>query len=354
MPRKRQAKVESGEDTRTPEEIAEERIAAWKRGPKKIDHNSARFGAVTGVLDLGDLGLKKVPETLREARNLELLLLAGNEIQELPRWFGELSALKAIGLVENQLRTLPPEIGSLRGLVGLFLGKNQLELLPETLRTLPLKELTLDSNPALGLPDSIMTRPPAEILRYYFESRDGRPLLELKLLLVGRGGAGKTTLMKRLAGEAPNAHEPETHSIAIRELTLACPRGQVRTRTWDFGGQEILHATHQFFLTERSLYLLVLEPRSGLAQRDAEYWLKLIETQGGASPVIVALNWSHGRRWRVDEVRLRRRFPFIVDFLPTDALHGEGIEELRRTKRRPTHCARHATYIARGGGAEGN
>lgn len=104
----------------------------------------------------------------------------------------------------------------------------------------------------------------------------------------------------------------------------------MRTRAWDFGGQEILHSTHQFFLTERSLYLLVLEPRTGLAQRDAEYWLKLIETQGGGSPVIVVMNWSRVRgRWRIDEVKLRRKFPFIVDFVWTDALHGDGIDELR-------------------------
>jgi len=77
------------------------------------------------------------------------------------------------------------------------------------------------------------------------------------------------------------------------------------------------------------LYLLVLEPRSGVAQGDAEYWLQLIETQGGASPVIVVMNWSHERPWRVDEVKLRRKFPFIVDFLPTDALHGDGLEPLR-------------------------
>jgi GTPase SAR1 family protein len=156
------------------------------------------------------------------------------------------------------------------------------------------------------------------------------PLLELKLLLVGRGKAGKTTLLKRLAGEQPLENESETHSIAIREFLLKCARGQVRARAWDFGGQEILHSTHQFFLTERSLYLLVLEPRTGLAQRDAEYWLKLIDTQGSGSPVIVVMNWSHGRRWRVDEVKLRRKFPFIVDFLSTDGLHGDGIEELER------------------------
>ena len=30
-----------------------------------------------------------------------------------------------------------------------------------------------------------------------------------------------------------------------------------RLNVWDFGGQEIYHATHQFFLTHRSLYLLL-------------------------------------------------------------------------------------------------
>ena len=74
----------------------------------------------------------------------------------------------------------------------------------------------------------------------------------------------------------------------------------------------------------------MLEPRTGLAQRDAEYWLKLIETQGSGSPVIVLMNWSHGGRWRVDEVKLRRKFPFIVDFLSIDAFYGDGIEELER------------------------
>jgi len=330
--------------TATTMEIAEERIAKCKRNPEipenyefEKKHISIEFSP---TLNLSGLGLKKIPESLRGIHNISVLDISNNNLQELPSWIGELSELRFIDLSENQLRELPPEISLMEHLIVLCLENNKLQSLPETLRSWyhPQKKPRLDYlglawNPDLGLPDSIIGRPPEEILRYYFESRDekGRPLLELKLLLVGRGKAGKTTLVKQLAGEKPDENESETHSIAIRELTLGCQHGQVRTRAWDFGGQEILHSTHQFFLTERSLYLLVLEPRTGLAQRDAEYWLKLIETQGGASPVIVVMNWSHDRRWRVDEVKLRRKFPFIVDFMPTDAFHGEGIEGLRGT-----------------------
>jgi internalin A len=306
-------------DTRTPEEIAEARIAGWKRNPSEF-------------INLSGEGLTHVPEDLRTMLDVEILDLADNRLREIPSWIGELQSLKYLLLGRNVLRQLPAEIGTLKQLRFLWIHENDLQRLPESLRQLSLHQLRIHGNPGLELPASVVKRTPQEILSYYFESRTegGGPLRELKLLLVGRGKSGKTTLVKRLAGEPPDETEPETHSIDIRELKLDCVRGPVRTRAWDFGGQEILHATHQFFLTERSLYLLVLEPRTGLAQRDAEYWLKLVETQGGGSPVIVVHNWSHLRPWHVDTVKLRRKFPFIVDFISTDALKGEGIEDLRR------------------------
>jgi len=315
----------------TAEQIAEARIDEWRQNPHRVPFGDVSlYAESTRILSLRNLGLRSLPNSLRDLQGLEHLGLENNQIKELPSWIGELSSLKLLSLGGNQIRRLPPEIGLLSKLRGLLLANNRLERLPETLRNLRLATLILGGNPKLDLPDSLSGTKPSETLRYYFESQKGRPLLELKLLLVGRGGAGKTTLIKRLAGEQPNRHEVETHSIVIRDLILQCHGGNVRTRAWDFGGQEILHSTHQFFLSERSLYLLLLEPRSGLAQRDAEYWLRLIESQGGSSPVIVVLNWSHIRQWQVDQVKLKRKFTFIIDFISTDAFHGDGIVKLSR------------------------
>src|SRR5207253_966546 len=119
--------------------------------------------------------------------------LRDNQIQALPSWIGELQSIRAIRLTSNLLRSLPQEIGALRNLVYLGLSDNELDMLPGCLRELNFTSLFLDGNPGLNLPDSIVERPPAEILQYYFESRldAGQPLRELKLLLVGRGKAGK-------------------------------------------------------------------------------------------------------------------------------------------------------------------
>ena len=64
----------------------------------------------------------------------------------------------------------------------------------------------------------------------------------------------------------PDSISPETSKqwnngipgIDVIEWHFGMEGGQdFGVNMWDFGGQEIYHATHQFFLTKRSLYALV-------------------------------------------------------------------------------------------------
>src|SRR5712692_5855328 len=109
----------------------------------------------------------------------------------------------------------------------------------------------------------------------------------------------------------------------------------MRMRRYDltfgiFGGQEIMHATHQFFLTERSVYLLVINGREGAEDADAEYWLKLIESFGGESAVIVVLNKIKEHPFDLNRRALQQKHP-IREFIETDCEDGTGIEQLRKT-----------------------
>ncbi len=67
------------------------------------------------------------------------------------------------------------------------------------------------------------------------------------------------------------------------------PEGQPETvtlSTWDFAGQEIYYATHQFFLSARSLYFLVFNLLSPV-QSHVEFWLQSIRNAAPDSPVFI-------------------------------------------------------------------
>jgi internalin A len=115
----------------------------------------------------------------------------------------------------------------------------------------------------------------------------------------------------------------------------------IKLHVWDFGGQEIMHSTHQFFLTERSLYLLVLNGRQGHEDADADYWLELIHSFGADSPVIVVLNKIKEHPFDVNRGFLQQKFPNIRGFIRTDCETGLGIDELYAAIERETDRLEH-------------
>lgn len=160
---------------------------------------------------------------------------------------------------------------------------------------------------------------------------------EAKLILVGRGAVGKTSIVNRLVHDYFALSEKKTEGIQITEWQLRISgKEDVRLNIWDFGGQEIMHATHQFFLTQRSLYLFVLNGREGGEDADAEYWLKLIESFGGDSPVIVVMNKIREHPFDLNRRALQQKYPFIREFIKTDCKEKTGIEELRKAVERET------------------
>ena len=87
---------------------------------------------------------------------------------------------------------------------------------------------------------------------------------------------------------------------------------------WDFGGQEFLHQTHQFFFSECSIYVVVLSGRQGRPMQEAEYWLRLIRTYGTGSPVVIALNQIQAHPFTVDEHFLQENYPEVKAVVRTD------------------------------------
>ena len=156
-------------------------------------------------------------------------------------------------------------------------------------------------------------------------------LNEIKIILLGEGTAGKTSLVRHLQGEEFNSKEGQTHGIRIRNQKFEIANESITARIWDFGGQETMHATHQFFLSERCIYVLVLNSRQGDDRDRAEYWLKHARSYGGNSPVLVVMNKiDENPSFEVDRGFLSEKYPQIQNYHRISCFTGEGVDDFKQ------------------------
>ncbi|REJ60675.1 MAG: GTP-binding protein [Microcystis aeruginosa DA14] len=286
-------------------------------------------------LYLSNNQIREIPDHLT---SLQYLYLSDNQISEIPKALAQLTSLQDLGLSNNQIREIPEALAQLTSLQILNLSDNQIREIPEALTHLVnLKRLVLKNNPITNVPPEIIRQGwgeiiwdngnPQAIFSYLKDKGKKRPLNELKVLLVGEGDVGKTSLLKRLLHNTFNSEEPKTPGINIEKWPLP-QKPDIRLNLWDFGGQKVMQTTHQFFLTKRSLYLLVLDNRKNEQQNRLEYWLKLIETYGGNSPVIIVGNCADENPPQVKIRTLRKKYPQITKLIATSCKTGVGIEQL--------------------------
>ena len=74
----------------------------------------------------------------------------------------------------------------------------------------------------------------------------------------------------------------------------------------------------------------MLSAREGEQDANVEYWLRLIESFGGDSPVIVVINKIEDCSFDLNRRGLQQKFPVIRDFVHTDCDSGVGIDKLCR------------------------
>jgi hypothetical protein len=231
---------------------------------------------------------------------LQALYLHNNQITDLVP-LGRLTGLQVLYLHNNQITDLVP-LGGLTGLQGLYLWSNQItDLVP--LRNLLEKGMPLilqDSGLGKGiyLVNNPLTNPPLEIAQQgreavldYWAEQDRlgtQKAYEGRLMLLGRGKVGKTSLLNKL--KEPDCQlqpdEPQTHGINIwRDWQFPVPNttAEYRASVWDFGGQDVQHLTHQYFLTPGTVYVVVVNKRSSNTQDEyanLDYWFRIITALG--------------------------------------------------------------------------
>ena len=215
-----------------------------------------------------DIGLinQRVKDALAEQR--EYLNLSGMGLPKVPDEVLRATFLKTLDLSNNKLEEIPLEIGNLK-----------------------LTEVRLAGNPNLRLPPPEVIREgtPA-ILSFLRSLQEGSKVVRHgKVIVIGDGRAGKTSLIKRLVSNTFSLVENPT--LHINVVHLDRPHDQDRTNLrlhiWDFGGQEIFQTTHLHFLTDDSLVLLVWNVQSDQSGKGVRNWLERIDNSAPKARILL-------------------------------------------------------------------
>ncbi len=354
-----------------------------------------------GYIDLSFLSLTEVPQEIGELEWLYEINLSHNFLSRLPDTFRKLKRLQVLDLSYNffnGIESLPFDTYDNLSIQEIDISNNNIQKFPNELFNLDyLEEVYLENNPVQNkVPLEIWTAGFTSISNYLDAieiSHSTKKLYELKLILIGDGDVGKTTLAKKLIDplfEVEIGKEPTTHGIFIEEWEIDCPlpvdiedsyfddsiynysdyedyedygyddqgyrndeddfyndyHSQVienqsskhrkidvpiKLNVWDFGGQEIYRSTHQFFLTKRSIYIFVWEARKDTDYHGFEKWLNTIKYLSSGSPVIVVMNKSESRIQSIDESNLKKLFPNIVKFLQVSCVDNIGVSKVKDT-----------------------
>lgn len=321
-----------------------------------LDLRHTRVSDLTPLKELSGLKELNISQTqvsdlisLSELIGLRKLRILGTRVLDLTPLVG-LTGLQTIDISHSDVSDLAP-LSGLTGLQSLDISYTHVSdlapLLPLIQTGVPV-EVSLKKflvSGGIEIEGCNITNPPAEIVKQgnaailnYFQEKQEQGvdhLYEAKLLLVGEGGAGKTSLLRRLyQTDKPLPEENETtKGIAIHQHKFLLPNGRsFRLNVWDFGGQEIYHATHQFFLTKRSLYVLLDDTRKDhktVHDDGFKYWLEAVDLLSGHSPVLIFQNEKGGRSKTIDLAGIKGKFDNVKECYQGNLEQADAAGKLR-------------------------
>jgi len=289
------------------------------------------------VLRLRENRFRRVPDIVFELLNLEELDFGNNPVDELPKGLSALQHLRILRLVNTEIRNIPAALVDLPELVDL------------DCRNVPLARLAdLD---VATIPRSVVAQGLNAWRSYRAELRSGASSPdEVKLVLVGNGQVGKTTLRQNLLYPDVLTSLPRDgtkglevcHSMTLQRVDPAVA-GRVRINLWDFGGQGKYRQVQQLFCTPEAIYVYVRTPDSVEAADEDhyvgdDYWLSMISAfQEDGQPraprsvfYVVSKTDQSADEVLIDQIGLNKRFPAVREFHAVSFLTGRGVEDLRR------------------------
>eukprot|EP01104_Vermistella_antarctica_P008583 TRINITY_DN2152_c3_g2_i1.p1 TRINITY_DN2152_c3_g2~~TRINITY_DN2152_c3_g2_i1.p1 ORF type:complete len:2315 (-),score=537.97 TRINITY_DN2152_c3_g2_i1:61-7005(-) len=326
--------------------------------------------------------------------NLETVDLSYNRLSSVVN-LGKLHGVKVLRLAHNDIHFLPVPILA-TSLTHFDVSHNKLQYLPHEVASLAnLESLLADGNPLSTIPAETLAGGIDLIFPYLRELGGGDASSVVKLMLMGKEGVGKTSLVQSLtkkpapwvAREFPEgtvaedpgldirqwclsgagtkeAADSETHRSSHPTVTSSPPpldsgscgsgsgsAGPITFRSWDFTNQAVCRSTHPFFFGGNTIYLLVFDlvhDKEGAIN----YWLQSVArglSRAKQPPIVVVGTHLDNPSCTKEHVfnvfdRLRRTYDHRFNIVEWLAVSNRTKKHIRQLRARLLDIAR-AEYV---------
>ena len=164
-----------------------------------------------------------------------------------------------------------------------------------------------------------------------------RRYVNAKVVLLGEGAVGKTSLAHRLI-EDKYVVKDRTHGMNVWRLELPFPPDATMEREallWDLAGQEDYRLIHQLFLDQTALALLLINPQKEDPFVEAGDWLKALKSAAGMSSSareaarLLLFSQIDVGGMKLSNAKIERfcEQHSFANWLPTSAKSGENCSE---------------------------
>lgn len=231
-------------------------------------------------------------ESLAELIQIKELNLSRNDISDIS-CLAKLTKLNKLNLAETKITNLAPLIDSHMKFTHTLLY-NKFNIYNDTSEG----EIRITGCDNIINPPIEIVQQGDEAIRRYFKKIDTEGIeyiYEAKLILVGEGSSGKTSLQRRLIDADNELPKSDTRTRGIDVVDFVFERennAHKIAHIWDFGGQDVYYPVHRFFITENSVFVLLASTRQ--TNHNFDYWIPTIFQFGGKSPIIIGQTCHDG------------------------------------------------------------
>jgi hypothetical protein len=157
----------------------------------------------------------------------------------------------------------------------------------------------------------------------------------VKLVLLGEPRSGKTTLLEALKGNPHPCDDSRKETLGVDVVTIEKPHPTdhqpMYLSVWDFAGQHIEHATHQFFLTEHAIYLILWNARQGpeSGKFDLWYWLELLKMRVPNPKFLLVATHTQHTPPDLNLSAIKGSYPGCEGSFPVELGNLKGVDSLQ-------------------------